>query len=438
MSKSPRRPVDVELELYRAIMNDRIAALRLTAPDLSIPAPRRLSDAPHWTASDAAPRFSPPTRGGRILVVEDETILGRAYQRTLELNGLEPILVADAASALCELRTNQVDVVVSDILLPDHSGLDLLRHVRNCDPDLPMVLVTGTPDLDGAINAVALGAFRYLVKPVSNDRLLGCIAQAQRSRHVAKLREETLSQSTTLEGLSEGDVARAFERALEPLWMAFQPIVRWPCRTLYGYQALARSDEPSLALPTALLAAAQRLGRVQDLSRAVHRSVAKTARGLPPGRRVFVSTSADDLMDTELYSRTSPLGGVASRITLDVLDRQLADGPSELRKRVARLRAMGYRIAINLPDSLAANRSAYERVEADVIKVQVAPRDSRATEIPSRHALAQLAEWCGARGLDLVVEGVERSDERSALASTGCRLFQDCFFTQPDHRSSER
>jgi CheY-like chemotaxis protein len=84
---------------------------------------------------------------GHILLVEDEQALARAYTRTLKLHGLEATWVSDATSALGELRQRNYDVIVSDIMLPDHSGLDLLRHVRNSDPDLPMVLVTGMPNL---------------------------------------------------------------------------------------------------------------------------------------------------------------------------------------------------------------------------------------------------------------------------------------------------
>jgi EAL domain-containing protein (putative c-di-GMP-specific phosphodiesterase class I) len=442
LSNAPHRPDGTELELYRAVMHRRLAGLRHTAPLLSIPSgtgPDSLTPDTDLVASEP-PRdplfWETGTVPGNILLVEDEQALARAYSRTLKLHGLEPTWVSDATSALGELRLRNYDVIVSDIMLPDHSGLDLLRHVRNCDPDLPMVLVTGMPNLDTAIDAVALGAFRYLVKPVSNDRLIGCIAQAQRTRQVARLREEALTKTHAFGASGDGELSRAFERALEPLWIAYQPIIRWPGRAIYGYQALVRSDEPSLALPSALLSAAERLGRGQELSRAVRRSVAKTARGLPSGTRVLINSSASDLLDSDLYSESTPLGTVAGRVTLDLPGSAAALNVAELGDRVRQLKGLGYRIAVSASSTACWDLSRYDTLDPDIVKVDVSRGDTANQPAMQRQALEHAAQWCEARGRDLVIEGVERDDERSRLHVLGCSLFQDCLFTHPGRKLS--
>lgn len=439
MSDAPNRPGGSELELYRAVMHRRLAGLRHPAPGLSIPT----GNGPDSLTPDAVPESSEPpqdpllweagTMPGNILLVEDEQALARAYTRTLKLHGLEPTWVSDATSALGELRLRSYDVVVSDIMLPDHSGLDLLRHIRNSDPDLPMVLVTGMPNLDSAIDAVALGAFRYLVKPVSNDRLIGCIAQAQRTRQVARLREEALNK-THIFGGGDAELARAFERALEPLWIAYQPIIRWPGRSIFGYQALVRSDEPSLALPAALLSAADRLGRSQELSRAVRRSVAKTARGLPSGTRVLVTFALDDLLDPELYSASTPLGAVAGRVTLDLPGSSLPSQIPDLSDRIQQLKALGYRIAVSVRGVSYLDFSRFEALDPEILKIDLAPHDGLNEQATQRIGLEHTADWCRQHGRDLVVEGVERDDERSRIAGLGCELFQDCLFAHPGRK----
>jgi EAL domain-containing protein (putative c-di-GMP-specific phosphodiesterase class I)/CheY-like chemotaxis protein len=373
---------------------------------------------------------------GHILLVEDEHALARAYTRTLKLHGLEATWVSDATSALSELRSHNYDVIVSDIMLPDHSGLDLLRHVRNSDPDLPMVLVTGMPNLDSAIDAVALGAFRYLVKPISNDRLIGCIAQAQRSRQVARLREEALTKTHGFGAGGDAELSRAFERALEPLWIAYQPVIHWPDRSIYGYQALVRSDEPSLALPSALLSAAERLGRSQELSRAVRRSVAKTARGLPAGTRVLVNSSASDLLDSDLYSAASPLGAVAARVTLDVVDNGAFSHIPELAGRVRDLKALGYRIAVSVSGGSYLDFSRFADLAPDIVKIDVAKADGLSQPATHRHGVERAAEWCDENERDLIVEGVERDEDRNRLLGLGCKLFQDCLFAHPNRKFS--
>ncbi|MEY4546929.1 MAG: hypothetical protein RL685_3124 [Pseudomonadota bacterium] len=442
MSNAPHRPDGTELELYRAVMHRRLAGLRHAAPGLSIPTTGMGPDSltPDTDLGSEPPRdpllWEGGTVPGNILLVEDEQALARAYTRTLKLHGLEPTWVGDATSALGELRVRNYDVVVSDIMLPDHSGLDLLRHVRNCDPDLPMVLVTGMPNLDSAIDAVALGAFRYLVKPVSNDRLIGCIAQAQRTRQVARLREEALTKSHAFGTTGDAELSRAFERALEPLWIAYQPIIRWPGRSIYGYQALVRSDEPSLALPSALLSAAERLGRSQELSRAVRRSVAKTARGLPSGTRVLVNSSASDLLDSDLYSASTPLGAVAARVTLDFPGAAANFPGTDLGDRIRQLKGLGYRIALSVTASGYMDLSRYEVIEPDILKLDVARSEGFGQSATQRHALELAAQWCEARDRDLVIEGVERDEERNRLHTLGCSLFQDCLFTHPGRKLS--
>ena len=439
MSDAPHRTASAELELYRAVMHRRLAGLRHTAPALSVPSgvgPDSLTPEVELSGPGDMTIAEPGAMPGHILLVEDEQALARAYTRTLKLHGLEATWVSDATSALGELRARNYDVIVSDIMLPDHSGLDLLRHVRNADPDLPMVLVTGMPNLDSAIDAVALGAFRYLVKPISNDRLIGCIAQAQRTRQVARLREEALQKTHAFGGAGDAELARAFERALEPLWIAYQPVTHWPDRSIYGYQALVRSDEPSLALPSALLSAAERLGRVQELSRAVRRSVAKTARGLPAGARVLVNSGASDLLDSELYSASSPLGAVAGRVALDIVDNGAIAHIPELERRTRELRALGYKISVSVSGSSFVDFSRFAPLAPDIIKVDAARQEGLSVPAMQRHGLERAAEWCNDNGRDLIVEGVERDDERNRLLAIGCKLFQDCLFTHPGRKMS--
>lgn len=439
MSDAPHRPVSTELELYRAVMHRRLAGLRHTAPGLSVPSgggPDSLTPDVELSPPPDIMMREPGAMPGHILLVEDEQALARAYTRTLKLHGLQATWVGDATSALGELRTHDYDVIVSDIMLPDHSGLDLLRHVRNSDPDLPMVLVTGMPNLDSAIDAVALGAFRYLVKPISNDRLIGCITQAQRTRQVARLREEALTKTHGLGPSGDAELSRAFERALEPLWIAYQPVTYWPDRSIYGYQALVRSDEPSLALPSALLSAAERLGRGQELSRAVRRSVAKTARGLPSGTRVLVNSGAGDLLDPDLYSAASALGTVAGRVALDIVDNGALSHIPELESRVRELKGLGYRIAVSIHGSSYIDFSRFDTLSPDIVKINAARQEGLSEPATQRHGMERAAEWCAEHGRDLIVEGVERDEERNRLLALGCKLFQDCLFTHPGRKLS--
>lgn len=410
-------------------MQRSLPTLRNTAPAFSIPRP---SDSQPPPAAHFEPRSSSTQvaashlePNGRVLLVDDEVLIARAYARALTRQGLETICVADAASAVGALRAHTFDAIVCDIGLPDHNGMELLRHVRNSDPDLPLILVTGTPCLETAMEAVTLGAFRYLVKPISNASLVGCIAQARRTRHVARLREQTL-QTASGAPSNDTELSLALDRALEPLWIAYQPLITWPHRSIMGYQALVRSDEPSLSLPSPLLRAAESLGRTQQLTLAVHRSVARTARALPVRTRILLPTTANDLVETEFCSDDSSLGPVAKRITLDIANAAaLATGPV-VQKQRQKLIERGYYLALTGCDQSPLKISHLEALHPQVIKYALDSGEKK----PSR-GLRDALDWCRCQGAKLVITGVERPDERDALAALGCQSFQDCLFDPP-------
>lgn len=155
------------------------------------------------------------------------------------------------------------EVVVSDIPMPEMDGLALLRAIREHDLDVPVALMTGSPALETAIKAVEHGAFRYLVKPVEKEALLGVVREAATLRRLARLKREAL-EIVGASGKRLGDRAALEARfdVAARLWPAFQPVVQWSARRIVAYEALVRSGEPALPSPADLFDAAERLGRV--------------------------------------------------------------------------------------------------------------------------------------------------------------------------------
>src|SRR3569623_3306090 len=162
------------------------------------------------------------------------------------------VVGATYSVAAAELgRTRTFDVVVCDETMPGMSGLELLRSVREHDLDLPVVLMTGGPDVMDAIKAMEYGAFRYLAKPVPLAELTDVVSRAARLHQMARVRRAALQE------LSRGGHAisaragleRRFSNALDKLWMAYQPIVSWAARCVYAHEALVRTDEATLRRP---------------------------------------------------------------------------------------------------------------------------------------------------------------------------------------------
>ena len=115
-------------------------------------------------------------RAVEILLVDDDTAVRVISTRILSKAGLVVEAVADGEAALDLLRRGRrFDVIVSDLVMPNMDGMELLRRVRELDLDVPVIVVTGQGTLESAIMAMEYGGFRYLQKPVENapDSLKG-------------------------------------------------------------------------------------------------------------------------------------------------------------------------------------------------------------------------------------------------------------------------
>ncbi len=128
-------------------------------------------------------------RTGAILVVDDEASLRETFQFFLSREGYDPVLTAaDFDQAFATLSSTPVDLVISDIVLRDASGIELLKKARQNGIDSPFIIITGYPDVDTAAEAVRYGAFDYIVKPVDKDALLRSVRLVLRQRHLERLK----------------------------------------------------------------------------------------------------------------------------------------------------------------------------------------------------------------------------------------------------------
>jgi DNA-binding NtrC family response regulator len=124
---------------------------------------------------------------GTILVVDDERTLARVVKIFLTEAGYETEVAGDAESALEMLERLKPDVVFTDVRLPGMNGIELLKKVREFDATISVVVMTAFGSIEGAVEAVKLGAFDYIKKPVDLDELK---LLADRARENSRLRQE--------------------------------------------------------------------------------------------------------------------------------------------------------------------------------------------------------------------------------------------------------
>jgi CheY-like chemotaxis protein len=129
-----------------------------------------------------------------VLLVDDQEELRQLFRRALVKDGHEVVMACNGRAAVELAQSSRFDLVISDVRMPDLGGVELLAALHDHDPDLPVLLVSGSPDLDTAMKAVELGAFEYLVKPVAFEKLRSSAARAIEVRRKRAEAEEVLEQ----------------------------------------------------------------------------------------------------------------------------------------------------------------------------------------------------------------------------------------------------
>jgi len=114
----------------------------------------------------------------RVLIVDDEESIRTIIGAFAAKDGHTVALAGDAIEALDILSKEPFDVVVTDIILPRKSGVVLLADIREAQPDVQVIMMTGEPEVGTAAEAVRQGAFDYLAKPVSKDAITKVVAAA--------------------------------------------------------------------------------------------------------------------------------------------------------------------------------------------------------------------------------------------------------------------
>jgi EAL domain-containing protein (putative c-di-GMP-specific phosphodiesterase class I) len=369
----------------------------------------------------------------RILVADDDDASRGFLARGLRSAGYEVVLASNGAEATDIVRASPVDAIVSDISMPEMTGIQLLKAIRQRDADVPVVLITGSPDVESAMEAVRFGALLYLKKPVDLEELRRVMARAVRLGRIARLKQEALVLLSG-GGLGGADLLAleaSFERTLETLWIAYQPIVRAKDGSLFGYEALMRSNEPALPHPGAILDAAERLDRVDELGRAIRAAAVVPIAAIPSDIALFVNLHSLDLLDATLFSDETPLAAMAGRVVLEITERAALDGVNDARERIARLRARGYRIAV---DDLGAGYSgltSFILLEPELVKLDMSLIRNIDQHSMKRSLVRSVTLLCKELGLLVVAEGVETRAERDVVVECGCDLVQGYLIARP-------
>ena len=173
---------------------------------------------------------APASVGARVLVVDDEVAQMKALCSTLEFEGYRPTGFSSARQALAHLRAGEHDLLLTDLMMPEIDGIELIRSARARDPELAGIVMTGHGTIDSAVAAMQVGALDYVLKPFKLNVILTVIARALDTR---RLRIENAALQRREHEQAE-EIAAAY-RDLESFSYSVSHDLRSPLRAVRGF-----------------------------------------------------------------------------------------------------------------------------------------------------------------------------------------------------------
>jgi len=383
-------------------------------------------------ATASAPRPVNST-GRRVLVIDDEPAVLRVLGLLLERHGFSVASADNARDALKLVEKDKFHAILTDIIMPELSGVDFLRELRRHDLDVPVILMTAGPTLDSAIEAIEYGAQQYLLKPVEPDALVQAVGRAAALGELARYKRDALAKASK-EALPYGDrktLEAVLNQAFGTIHVVFQPVVSMKEKTLLGYEALMRCDEALFANYATLLHAADRIGWRTALERTIYQRIAAASTELPDGAVLFVNVHPHDAQEGLLVGAESPLEPIARNVVLEVSEHATVEQLDAMAGQIDRLRGAGFRIAVDDVGTGPAGLLAFARMTPDFVKLDrtlMMGCDQDAARLRMVRGMFALTREIG---VPMIAEGVETAGERDALLAMGADLAQGNLFGKP-------
>ncbi|MBM4781180.1 MAG: EAL domain-containing protein [Archangiaceae bacterium] len=360
----------------------------------------------------SSPLFT--TCPGTILVVDDDDLFLRVCTAVLKRAGFTVEGLGDPRHVVDRLKNGRFDAVVSDVRMPNVDGVELLKAIRAFDVAMPVVLMSGHPTVETAMQALEHRALRMLQKPFEVDVLVDVVTQAVRSRS---------SNAPAL-------LHQKLDRALATLHMAYQPIVGTNERRTVAWEALVRCREGAKD-PMELLKLAEETSRLHELGRKIRDTVARDAVHLPDDALLFVNAHPADLDDPHLISPDAPLSRIARRCVLEITERASLEEIDALQSKLFSLRSLGFRLAVDDLGAGYAGLSTFAAVEPDFVKLDGSLVRGLPKSGKQQLVVASMLELARELGAQVIAEAIETEAEREVLSVLGIEWMQGYYFGRP-------
>jgi EAL domain-containing protein (putative c-di-GMP-specific phosphodiesterase class I) len=359
-----------------------------------------------------------------VLVVEPDAAEAQRIAEQMRRYGFEVEIETDLAKARDRLMFERFRAILCSI--EGGRGLDLLTLARAYDKHMPFMLLIDENSLDGVVEAIRLGSTQYALKPIVVSRVVDALKES-----LARNELERAAKKAVVSPVDH------LTPALEQAYMALQQIVLASgdgSREVYAYEALLRSDYAALCSPLDIINAAEKLGRVQDVGRRARQLAAELASELSDGTLLFVNVHARELNDDELYDRSTAFSQAASRIVLEITEREDVKSVRGLEQRLLELRIMGFRLAVDDLGAGYAGLSSFATLEPDYVKLDMSLVHGIHESVLRQRVVRSVLTLAQELNIRVIAEGVEKEEEFACLHGLGVRYIQGYLIGRPSAR----
>jgi two-component system sensor histidine kinase HydH len=166
---------------------------------------------------------------GTVLIADDEPLVLNSVSLLLAQYGYRIVACRNAAEAIAKFSENNIDVVLTDIKMPEMSGIELLENISTVNPDTPVILMTAYAEITTAIDAIKKRAFDFIIKPYQVDQLLNSIEKAMKYSRLLKLEKD---YKNLLEEFNRELETMVSERTMSLMALTVADRVRNPSSTI--------------------------------------------------------------------------------------------------------------------------------------------------------------------------------------------------------------
>jgi signal transduction histidine kinase len=199
----------------------------------------------------------------RVLCVDDEPPILRLLGDILVPKHFDVIQAENAEQALQKFRSVRIDIVLTDIMMPGDSGIDLLEKIQALSPETPVILMTAYADIEKAIEAVKKGAFDFLLKPFKVDQLVSSLEKAFR---FSKLSQLETDYKRILEDFNQQIETLIAERTMGLMSLTVADKIRNPAYVIKGVcKKLAEREQMSEKTREGLELIGREAGKLETL-----------------------------------------------------------------------------------------------------------------------------------------------------------------------------